>query len=143
MGFGHAASPAREGRRAREGARRASELWSARAWVCLVGLGVACSRQPQAVLSLDAPLPEQFSSSTTLELGDPTVQRQLELTGALGALPFEVNWQNISGGPLTILGLRDPQALGVGTPRPDDEASAQGVPALRARRYPTRLERTA
>jgi sulfonate transport system ATP-binding protein len=34
-------------------------------------------------------------------------------------------------------------ALGVGAPSSDDEASAPSVPAFRARRYPTRLERTA
>jgi sulfonate transport system ATP-binding protein len=34
-------------------------------------------------------------------------------------------------------------ALGVGAPSSDDEASASSVPAFWARRYPTRLERTA
>jgi sulfonate transport system substrate-binding protein len=106
MGSGLASSRARETHRVREGARRASRPRLACFWLCLAGLGLACSRQPGAVLSLDAPLPEQFSKSTTLELGDPTVQRQLELTQAIGSLPFAVNWQNISGGPQTIEAFR-------------------------------------
>jgi sulfonate transport system substrate-binding protein len=103
MGFGRAASQARRWHQARQGASRASRPWWAGVWLCMA---LACSRETQAVLSLDAPLPEHFPSTTTLELGDPSVQRQLELTQAIGSLPFEVNWQNISGGPLTIEAFR-------------------------------------
>jgi sulfonate transport system substrate-binding protein len=106
MGNGLFSVRALSKRRAREGAWRASRRWLAGVWICLVGLGVACSREPREVLSLDAPLPDHFPSSTTLELGDPSVQRQLELTQALGSLPFTVHWQNISGGPQTIEAFR-------------------------------------
>jgi sulfonate transport system substrate-binding protein len=106
MGNGLFSVRALSKRRAREGAWRASRRWLAGAWICLVGLGFACSREPREVLSLDAPLPDHFPSSTTLELGDPSVQRQLELTQALGSLPFTVHWQNISGGPQTIEAFR-------------------------------------
>jgi sulfonate transport system substrate-binding protein len=74
--------------------------------VCLVAVGLGCSREPQAVLALDAPLPDQFPKSTTLEIGDPTVKLQLGLTGALDSLPFSASWQNISGGPQTLEAFR-------------------------------------
>lgn len=101
MGTVRASSRAPRSRRGEAGGWRVSRLWGAGA-----GLALACSRQPQAVLPLDAPIPEHFASSTTLELGDPTVQRQLELSQAIGSLPFEVHWQNVSGGPQTIEAFR-------------------------------------
>jgi sulfonate transport system substrate-binding protein len=106
VGNGLSSSRALRKRRARQGARRASRRWLAGVWIGFVGLCFACSREPREVLSLDAPLPEHFPRSTTLELGDPTVQRQLELSHALGSLPFNINWQNLSGGPQTIEAFR-------------------------------------
>ena len=57
-------------------------------------------------LPLDAAIPESFPPTTRLELGDPSVQKQLELAGELAALPFTVEWQNISGGPQTTEAFR-------------------------------------
>jgi sulfonate transport system substrate-binding protein len=86
---------------------RRPPLLRADVWLCLAALGLACSREPTAaLLPLDAPIPEQFPASTRLELGDPSVQRQLELTGAIAALPFTPSWQNVSGGPQTIEAFR-------------------------------------
>jgi hypothetical protein len=42
-------------RRAWEGARRASRRWLTGVRICLVGLGFACSREPQAMLPLSLP----------------------------------------------------------------------------------------
>jgi sulfonate transport system substrate-binding protein len=105
MGFVGTSPRAAGARRARLGSCRGRALLRAGIWLCF-GLALGCTREPQALLSLAAPIPEQFSKSTTLELGDPTVQRQLELSGAIASLPFTANWQNISGGPQTIEAFR-------------------------------------
>lgn len=70
------------------------------------GRSEAVRGQRQARLAFDAPLPTSFSRETTLIIGDPTVKKQLELSGELAKLPFRVDWQNISGGPLTIEAFR-------------------------------------
>jgi sulfonate transport system substrate-binding protein len=41
-----------------------------------------------------------------LSLGDPVVQKALQLSGELDKLPFKVDWQNISGGPQTLEAFR-------------------------------------
>jgi sulfonate transport system substrate-binding protein len=80
------------------------------AW--LVGLAVALGcNAPADVpsgprLAFDAPIPTEFARVTRLVLGDPTVKKQLQLSGTLAALPFDVDWQNISGGPNTIEAFR-------------------------------------
>ena len=79
-------------------------------WVVgLASLALAgCSKQEPgpARLAADAPITGEVLPTTRLTLGDPAVQRQLELTGELKALPFVVNWQNISGGPQTLEAFR-------------------------------------
>lgn len=75
----------------------------------LVAGTLSCSREKapaSATLALSAPLPENFPRSTQLVIGDPTIKKQLELTGGLDALPFTAAWHNISGGPTTIEAFR-------------------------------------
>lgn len=105
MGITGAAPQARGGRRA-SAARRALLRLRATAPVYGLLLALACSRERGVPLELHAPIPEQFPKSTSIELGDPTVQLQLGLTGALDTLPFTASWQNVSGGPLTIEAFR-------------------------------------
>jgi hypothetical protein len=78
----------------------------AAAWLPIAVLTLACSRERAPKLSLLAALPESVAAGTELELGDPMVQKQLELTGELVNVPFEIGWQNVSGGPQTIEALR-------------------------------------
>ena len=77
--------------------------------ICLAAL-LACSRKAEAVatehLAATAPLPLAFPSTTKLVLGDPLVQKALELSGRVQALPFAVTFQNMSGGPQTIEAFR-------------------------------------
>ena len=106
MGIVRAASRAPADRRAPEAAGRVrSSSWLG-VCLCVAGVGLGCSRSAGVVLPLDAAIPEQFPKSTTLDIGDPTVQLQLRLTGGLDALPFTPHWQNISGGPQTIEAFR-------------------------------------
>jgi sulfonate transport system substrate-binding protein len=46
------------------------------------------------------------SSQVRLSLGDPVVQKALQLSGEIDRLPFKVDWQNISGGPQTLEAFR-------------------------------------
>ncbi|WP_437288317.1 ABC transporter substrate-binding protein [Sorangium sp. So ce406] len=64
----------------------------------------AASAAPR--LAPDAPIPDAFPRETRLSIGDPTVQKQLQLSGDIDRLPFVVDWQNISGGPQTIEAFR-------------------------------------
>ncbi|WP_437485467.1 ABC transporter substrate-binding protein [Sorangium sp. So ce1014] len=57
-------------------------------------------------LALDAPIPAEFPRETRLSIGDPSAQKQLQLSGDIDRLPFRVDWQNISGGPQTIEAFR-------------------------------------
>jgi sulfonate transport system substrate-binding protein len=70
----------------------------------------ACSRRDESAssqrLALTAALPQEFPRTTRLRLGDPAVQKQLELSGYASELPFVAEWQNISGGPYTIEAFR-------------------------------------
>lgn len=70
---------------------------------------LACSRSPERVrekLPLTAPIPSTFAQTTKLVLGDPQSRLRLKLTGELEKLPFQVEWQPISGGPHTIEAFR-------------------------------------
>jgi sulfonate transport system substrate-binding protein len=46
------------------------------------------------------------AAEVKLSLGDPVVQKALQLSGAIDQLPFKVEWQNISGGPQTLEAFR-------------------------------------
>jgi sulfonate transport system substrate-binding protein len=74
--------------------------------IIALSLALGCARERFVPLPLDATIPDSFAPSTRLELGDPSVQKQLELEGLLGSLPFTAGWQNISGGPQTIEAFR-------------------------------------
>ena len=78
----------------------------AAAWLSLAVLTLACSRERAPKLPLEAVLPERVAPGTELELGDRMVQKQLELSGGLEGVPFEIGWQNVSGGPQTLEALR-------------------------------------
>jgi sulfonate transport system substrate-binding protein len=78
-------------------------------WLVLLLVACGCEQRASAGvarLALDAPIPSEFPRATRLSLGDPVVQKQLQASGALAALPFDVEWQNISGGPNTIEAFR-------------------------------------
>jgi sulfonate transport system substrate-binding protein len=70
----------------------------------------ACSRDAShentPKLPLDAPLPSEFPRTTKLKIGDPKVQKQLELSGLIKQLPCTIEWQNMTGGPQTLEAFR-------------------------------------
>jgi sulfonate transport system substrate-binding protein len=74
--------------------------------LCLVGCGRKSASTSTAMLPLEAAIPADFPRQTRLSLGDPMVQKQLELMGEIDKLPFLVEWQNISGGPQTLEAFR-------------------------------------
>jgi sulfonate transport system substrate-binding protein len=78
--------------------------------VLLLAGTLACSSaQPSSQrprLAPSDPLPTTIPRETKLAIGDPTVQKQLELTGAIAELPFTAEWHNISGGPNTLEAFR-------------------------------------
>jgi sulfonate transport system substrate-binding protein len=81
--------------------------WSLALFVALLAL-CACDRAQGVAapsLSSSAALPHAFPRETRLALGDPAVQKQLELT-RVEPLPFAIEWQNLSGGPQTIEAFR-------------------------------------
>ncbi|MBK4216759.1 ABC transporter substrate-binding protein [Paracoccus caeni] len=45
------------------------------------------------------PLPDEVPEGTVLRIGDPLIQKALELSGLIDELSFTVEWANISGGP--------------------------------------------
>jgi sulfonate transport system substrate-binding protein len=74
-------------------------------------LALGCSRHDApaahgAKLALDAPLPRDVPPETRLRIGDPKVQKQLELSGLISRIPFQVDWQNVTGGPQTLEAFR-------------------------------------
>ncbi|MET0388382.1 MAG: ABC transporter substrate-binding protein [Polyangiales bacterium] len=73
-------------------------------------LMAACSRGQQVEaghnLPLDAPLPTTFAATTRMRLGDPVVEKQLRLNGEISQLPFQIDWQNVTGGPNTLEAFR-------------------------------------
>jgi sulfonate transport system substrate-binding protein len=70
----------------------------------------ACAREASQEsgpkLALDAPLPREIPAQTRLRIGDPKVKKQLELSGLLEKIPFQVDWQNVTGGPQTLEAFR-------------------------------------
>lgn len=56
--------------------------------------------------SPDAPLPKKVPKGTKLTVGDPTVQKALELSGAVDQISFHIEWANLSGGPQTLEAFR-------------------------------------
>lgn len=50
-------------------------------------------------LALSAPLPQAVPAGVTLNIGDPTTQKVLQLTGWGRELPFKINWAHMTGGP--------------------------------------------
>ncbi|AUX39001.1 ABC transporter [Sorangium cellulosum] len=89
--------------------RRASALLGLLLVLSLAALP-GCGRDGEANagprLALDAAIPADFPRETRLRIGDPTVQKQLQLLGEIDALPFTAGWQNISGGPHTVEAFR-------------------------------------
>jgi len=71
--------------------------------LAVLGCSRGASGSPPAERSSD---PEPASSEVKLSLGDPVVQKALQLSGAIDQLPFKVEWQNISGGPQTLEAFR-------------------------------------
>jgi sulfonate transport system substrate-binding protein len=74
----------------------------------LVSAGCNRARTPEhaTLLASNAPLPSEVPPDTTLRIGDPKVQKELELSGLIARLPFRVEWQNISGGPQMLEAFR-------------------------------------
>jgi sulfonate transport system substrate-binding protein len=76
----------------------------------LLAAASACSRDTShentPKLPLDAPLPTEFPRTTKLKIGDPKVQKQLELSGLIKQLPCAIEWQNMTGGPQTLEAFR-------------------------------------
>ena len=90
--------------------RRRRVSWPRLVMMLSLGGALACSSQrpssPGQRLSPTEPLPTALSRDTKLAIGDPTVQKQLELTGAIAELPFTADWHNIAGGPNTLEAFR-------------------------------------
>ena len=72
----------------------------------LLGCGRDASRANAPKLALDAPLPREVPAETRLRIGDPKVKKQLELSGLISRIPFQVDWQNVTGGPQTLEAFR-------------------------------------
>ncbi|MFI7447573.1 ABC transporter substrate-binding protein [Nonomuraea sp. NPDC049714] len=65
------------------------------------------------VLAADAALPVSVPRGTKLIIGDPPTKVALELSGEIDTFSFDIEWANISGGPLTTEAFRA-DALDVG-----------------------------
>lgn len=78
--------------------------------LALALLLLACSRDATRVsgpkLALDAPLPRDIPAETRIRIGDPKIKKQLELSGLISRIPFQVDWQNVTGGPQTLEAFR-------------------------------------
>jgi sulfonate transport system substrate-binding protein len=92
----------------------------------LLALGNAKAAE---TLAADAPIPAAVPHGTRLVIGDPAGQRALILSGQIDKLPFQVEWANIQGGPLTIEAFRA-GALDIGAVAdiPPIHATWTGVP---------------
>src|SRR4051794_21611784 len=71
--------------------------------LALLGCRRGASESPPAERTSDQTV---TSSEVKLSLGDPIVQKALQLSGLIDQLPFKVEWQNISGGPQTLEAFR-------------------------------------
>lgn len=91
--------------------------------------GAGENTAPARSLEATAALPVQYASNTRLRLGDPQVQKLLELSGELPERPFELEWHNLTGGPQTLEAFRA-QALDGGNvgDTPPIHAAFTGVP---------------
>jgi sulfonate transport system substrate-binding protein len=92
-----------------------------------LGLALSLSLTPAigaaGILTLDAPIPTEIPPGTKLVIGDPIVQRALEISGEIKKLPFQVEWAHISGGPGTLEAFQA-KALDIG--------SAADIPPIHA-----------
>jgi sulfonate transport system substrate-binding protein len=93
-------------------AREKFPFMPARALICLLfALALfGCDRgapgsAPTATASSAGTTPSALTE-VKLSLGDPAVQKALQLSGQLDKLPFKVEWQNITGGPQTLEAFR-------------------------------------
>ncbi|MGW5364089.1 ABC transporter substrate-binding protein [Actinopolymorpha pittospori] len=87
--------------------RRSALAGSVFAGLALLG---ACGRdevRPVAKTgSPDAPLAKKVPKGTKLTVGDPSIQKALELSGQVDQISFDVEWANLSGGPQTLEAFR-------------------------------------
>jgi sulfonate transport system substrate-binding protein len=97
---------------------------------------------PAVGLSLDAPLPAgPPPAGTTLVIGDPITEHVLKYTSWIKDLPFQVKWDEISGGPRVTQAFHA-KALDVGSAAdlPPIHAAWVGIPtkiiAIRLRKDP-------
>ena len=75
-----------------------------------VGLSVYAAVHPrettaavtQGQLALTAPLPAQVPPGTKLIVGDPMVQSIIKHNGWERELPFQIQWNQVSGGPAPV-----------------------------------------
>lgn len=90
------------------------------------GLGLsACAEADAGGLSGDAPLPTEVDPATALSIAIRPTQKQLEGSGLIGTLPFQVKeWVNLGAGPDIIQGFRA---------RSIDLANNAGIPPIQAR----------
>jgi len=84
--------------------------WARVVSCALLGAALGCSGghagSKSVHLGKNDPLPTTVPRDTQLAIGDPLVQKQLELTGAIRELPFTAEWHNVAGGPNTLEAFR-------------------------------------
>lgn len=76
----------------------------------------ACNGSAEAgpKLSLTAAIPKSVPKDTVLRVGDPATQVAVEQAGLEDELPFQVQWENVTGGPKTLQAFRA-HALDIGS----------------------------
>jgi sulfonate transport system substrate-binding protein len=104
--------------------RRRTFLASLGATAAAFGLN-ACAEADAGGLSHDAPLPTEVDPATALSIAIRPTQKQLEGSGLIGKLPFQVKeWVNLGAGPDIIQGFRAKSI---------DIANNAGIPPIQAR----------
>lgn len=104
--------------------RRRTLLASFGAAAAAFGLG-ACAEADAGGLSDDAPLPTEVDPATALSIAIRPTQKQLEGSGLIAKLPFQVKeWVNLGAGPDIIQGFRAKSI---------DIANNAGIPPIQAR----------
>ncbi|GAA0898166.1 ABC transporter substrate-binding protein [Virgisporangium aurantiacum] len=104
--------------------RRRTLLASLGLGAAAIGLG-ACAEADAGGLENDAPLPTEVDPATALSISIRTTQKQLEGSGLIGKLPFQVKeWINLGAGPDIIQGFRAKSI---------DIANNAGIPPIQAR----------